>query len=342
MSEPRHVTPHAESGAAPHRASGLASGAAASVGGAPGTHATPVLQGDQVFREGVQVYVNRSDEAFQDFMGRLHRHDFIEIAYVISGSGIHQVGDARYATEAGDLFIINDDVPHGFFSESPTGGDAPSAPLVTYNCVFKPAFIDSSLLGADHFRDIASSYLFRTLFPEADVPEADLRLTGTDFREIGTLFATMHREYQEQKKGYADILRAMLVTLLIRVFRLIDEQREAGSGRHAVSDFHRRLVGRAIAYMQEHASGELRLEDVAMQTFVSKNHFSRLFREVTGVKFSDHVQGLRIEEAVRLLGTTDKKVADIALLCGFRDLKHFYDVFRKRTGRTPGAFRGRA
>ena len=133
----------------------------------------------------------------------------------------------------------------------------------------------------------------------------------------------------------------MLVTLLIRMFRLMDEQREAGSGRHAVSDFHRRLVNRAIAYMQEHATGELRLEDVAMQTFVSKNHFSRLFREVTGVKFSDHVQGLRIDEAIRLLGNTDKKVADIALLCGFRDLKHFYDVFRKRTGKTPGEFRSK-
>ncbi len=223
-----------------------------------GASATPVLHGDQVFREGVQVYVNRSDEAFQDFMGRLHRHDFIEIAYVISGTGIHQVGDAQYATEAGDLFIINYDVPHGFFNAAPPAGEmdggrpastassgpsSPSAaPLVTYNCVFKPAFIDASLLGADHFRDIASSYLFRTLFPEADAPEADLRLTGTDFREIGALFANMHREYEEQKKGYADIIRAMLVTLLIRMFRLMDEQREAGSGRHAVSDFHRKII----------------------------------------------------------------------------------------------------
>ena len=329
--------------------------------------ATPILHGNRLFRKDVQVYVNRSDESFQDYMGVMHRHDFIEIAYVISGNGLHQVGDAQYRTAAGDLFIINHDVPHGFFtgtediqdanSGSAKGGidvesgtakgaqDANSGTtndarrLVVYNCVFTPAFLDVSLLGAEHFSDITSSYLFRSLFPESGAPEADLHLSGTDFREFGTLFSSMHREYKDEKKGYPDIIRALLITLLIKMFRLMEENRTADSNPHPASEFHRQLVNHAIAYMQEHATSALRLEDVAMQSFVSKNHFSRLFREVTGTKFSDHLQKLRIDEAIHLLSTTEDKVTDIALSCGFHDIKHFYATFRKQTGRTPSLYR---
>jgi len=315
---------------------------------------TPILYGKRLFREGIQVYVNRSDETFQDYMGVMHRHDFIEIACVISGTGLHQVGEAKYRTQAGDLFLINHDVPHGFFTgsnpEQSAGQTAePSADkdnshneaqrLVVCNCVFTPAFLDASLLGAAHFSDVTSSYLFRSLFQESGVPEADLHLSGTDFREFGTLFSAMHKEYQDEKKGYPDIIRALLITLLIKMFRLMEENRAAESDPHPSSDFHRQLVNRAIAYMQEHASSALRLEDVAMQSFVSKNHFSRLFREVTGMKFSDHLQKLRIDEVIHLLSTTHDKVTDIALSCGFHDIKHFYAIFRKQTGRTPGQYR---
>lgn len=297
----------------------------------------PLLSGGEVFRTGEQVYVNRSDESWQQYMNVLHRHDFIEIAYIVSGRGIHQVGDRQYRTRAGDLFIINHDVAHGFFplpedaeKDSTSSGTSP----VVYNCVFLPTFLDASLLDSASFGHVASSWLFRTLFPETGIPEADLHLSGADSREIGALFAQMHGEYREARKGYADIIRALLILIIIKVFRLMD-----AAPASSASDTHRRLVDQAIAYMKEHFSTELRLEDVAMQSFVSKHHFSRLFREVTGTRFSDYIQQLRIDQAVLLLRTTEKKVVDIAAECGFHDLKNFYVIFRKQLGCTPGDYR---
>ena len=82
----------------------------------PMDRAYPVLHGKNLFREGESVYINRSDE-LQEFCSILHKHDFIEIAYVFEGSGIHIVSDRQYSTEKGDLFVINYDEPHGF---SPT------------------------------------------------------------------------------------------------------------------------------------------------------------------------------------------------------------------------------
>ena len=69
----------------------------------------PVLKGNTLFRKGELVYVNRSDELRQ-YCDIMHKHDFIEIAYVIEGSGIHIVGGKEYKTSPGDLFIINYDI----------------------------------------------------------------------------------------------------------------------------------------------------------------------------------------------------------------------------------------
>lgn len=289
----------------------------------------PLLSGSELFRAGEQAYINRSDESWQDYMNLLHRHDFIEIAYVISGAGLHQVGDKQYATRKGDLFIINHDVAHGFFPDA----DHP-APIV-YNCVFLPAFLDAALLQSAQFDHATSSWLSRTLTPEAGATEADLRLTGTQYKEIGALFTQMHEEYKACQKGYMDVIRALLITLIIKIFRLL-EATPADKSSHQ----HRALVEQAILYMREHYQSDLRLDEVAMQTFVSKNHFSRLFREVTGICFSEYVQKLRIDEAVNLLQTTDKKVTEIASECGFHDQKNFYVTFRKWTGTTPGSYRG--
>jgi AraC family transcriptional regulator len=47
----------------------------------------------------------------------------------------------------------------------------------------------------------------------------------------------------------------------------------------------------------------------------------------------------RTEMARWLLIHTDKPLADIAFDCGFFDQSHFTNVFRRRTGASPGAFR---
>ncbi len=150
----------------------------------------PLLKGDSLFRKNELVYINKSSE-LQEYMNLMHKHDFIEIAYVISGTGKHVVGENQYDISKGDLFIINYDVPHGFFPNS-EGKEG----LIVYNCVFMPKFLDASLLSSINFKDIASSFLFKSIFPDNTSPLPDLNLRGTDFQEVGVLFSKMYAEYK--------------------------------------------------------------------------------------------------------------------------------------------------
>lgn len=288
----------------------------------------PLLKGDKLFRKDELVYINRSDE-LQEYHGMMHKHDFIEIVYVISGKGVHVVGDREYDTSKGDLFVINYDVPHGFFARK-GGSEVP----VVYNCVFMPKFLDTSLFSSIHFQDITSSFLFKSLFPEDTAPSPDLKLQGAEFKEIGDLFSKMHVEYKGRAKGYCDIIRAYLIELVVKIFRYIDKGEIKPSTMR-----NKDLVDKAIQYMRSHYNTDLRLEDLAMKSFISKNYFSRLFKEVTGTGFSDYIQHLRIDEACSLLRNTDLKVIDIAAQVGFKDLKSFYEGFKKITGQTPGDYR---
>lgn len=288
----------------------------------------PTLKGETLFRPHEAVYLNKSIE-LEEYCHKMHKHDFIELAYVISGKALHRVGNYHYEVTQGDLFIINYDVPHGFTSQ-PGNDEAP----ILYNCVFRPEFLDASLFRGTHFENITSSFLFGSLFPENFAPTPDLRLHGTDFLDVGDLFSKMYAEYQWMKKGYLDLIRAYLIELIVKIFRLLES-----GGKKNISSHHRQLVDQAIDYLKRNFQSEIKLSDLAMQSFVSKNYFSKLFKEVTGINLSDYIQRLRINEACNLLRNTDMKMVDIALEVGFNDLTFFYEVFKRMMGKTPGDYR---
>ena len=288
----------------------------------------PVLKGNMLFRENELVYINRSDE-LEAYCNVMHRHDFIELACVISGNGIHKVSDKEYETTKGDIFVVNCDVPHGFFHHSSIRD-----PLIVYNCVFLPQFLDLSLFSASHFEEITSSFLFKSLMPDNFTPNPDLNLSGTRFFEISELFEKMYLEYKQMNKGYIDIIRAYLIEIIVKIFRYAPE-----SSKRDINSRYTELIQKSIKYMQLNYRSEISLSDLAMHSLLSKNYFSRLFKEVTGTNVSDYIQYLRTEQACNLLRSTDKKVTDIAELAGFSDIKFFYEVFKKITGKTPGEYR---
>ena len=298
----------------------------------------PILKGKKLFRENELVYINRSDE-LEEYCNIMHSHDFIEIAFVISGKGIHKVAEKEYETTRGDIFIINFDVPHGFFSSlnsrtPDTVNDRSGDRLVVYNCVFLPKFLDISLFSASHFEEITSSFLFKSLIPDNFTPIPDLKLSGARLLEVSELFGKMYAEYSQMNMGYMDIIRAYLIEIIVKIFRYATD-----TSKKEITQKNSELIKKSIEYMKINYKSEISLSDLALHSLLSKNYFSRLFKDVTGTNVSDYIQYLRTEEACTLLRSTDMKVTDIAEHAGFSDMKFFYEVFRKITGKTPGEYR---
>ena len=81
------------------------------------------------------------------------------------------------------------------------------------------------------------------------------------------------------------------------------------------------------------------LDDLAGEVGASKSYLSRSFRSYTGQTVLGYLTGRRIQRAMLLLQTTERKVLDIALECGFGDLSHFNRTFRRHVGTTPTGYR---
>ncbi len=97
-------------------------------------------------------------------------------------------------------------------------------------------------------------------------------------------------------------------------------------------------IQRVVAFLGDHYTEPLTLETVARIAAMSRSHFCRMFRAVTGKPFRDYVRDLRFARAQDLLLRSNLSLTAIAVEVGFYDLPHFNKAFRKRFGISPAAF----
>lgn len=271
------------------------------------------------------IIVNKS---YVDGCCTMHAHEFIEIAYIVSGKGIHSVCGKRDNVTKGDLFILNAHVSHEFTSLS-------EDPLLVYNYIFQPLVIDSSFRGCDNFVDIAFHYLLHTLTSE-DAPKDFIKLTGIKPKEIDSVLEEMYLEYNRKEDGYKQVIKSDLIKLLILVFRLYkkDYQQE-----HNPSYLKKLIVQNAIDYLKEHYPENIKCNKLAERAYMSLSYFCKVFKEVTGMTVIQMLQDIRIDAACTLLESTGYTIMEVAETVGYSDLKYFYKIFYQKKSLTPGQYR---
>jgi AraC-like DNA-binding protein len=105
------------------------------------------------------------------------------------------------------------------------------------------------------------------------------------------------------------------------------------------ASYHRQAVERAIEAMSERLDERFSLEGLARLAFFSPYHFHRIFRSITGVPPRRFLSALRIEEAKRLLLTSDLSVTDICFEVGYHSLGTFTSQFTRLVGVSPRRLR---
>lgn len=95
----------------------------------------------------------------------------------------------------------------------------------------------------------------------------------------------------------------------------------------------------AIAYMKEHFTEKITLEDVAATIGFNTNYFSELFKKETGENFSNYLLGIRMEKAKQMLRDTKIPVYEIGESVGYKDAKYFSQQFMKVVGVKPAEYR---
>ena len=95
----------------------------------------------------------------------------------------------------------------------------------------------------------------------------------------------------------------------------------------------------ALAWMRDHCTEHLTLEEVADHVYVSQWHLSKLINRETGTGFLDLLSRMRVDAAKNFLLDPGRRIVDVAYDSGFADVAHFSKTFKKITGMTPGEYR---
>jgi AraC family transcriptional regulator len=100
-----------------------------------------------------------------------------------------------------------------------------------------------------------------------------------------------------------------------------------------------RRLRRVDDYMHANLAECISLRDLANVACLSTFGLIRVFKQAYGETPYQRLTRLRIERACLLLRVRDKRVADVAVECGFVSHAHFAAVFRRAVGVTPTAYR---
>ncbi len=132
-------------------------------------------------------------------------------------------------------------------------------------------------------------------------------------------------------KGLTELadIRAWTINSLMELFQLSSQQTQV-----------QRVIDRALDYIREHFDrSDLSLNSVAEAVNLSPSYLGAQFKRQTGTTYINFLTTLRIEEAKRLLRSTDLSIQSIADKVGYPNVTNFYRHFQRLVGMTPAAYR---
>lgn len=244
--------------------------------------------------------------AEKGYLVRRPEHDSFLLLYTLGGCGAVQSGTVSLQLPVGSAVFIDCHNFHEYYALS--------------EC-WEFLWI--------HIKGNAADVFFHTLYPH-DIFAVSVEETTVLKQHINTLQEQMlHNDITSCITGSAVIHE--IFNLLI-CSSLVKEQEKKSRQQ---SD----AVGHVIAFIHSHYSEPVTIDDMLKDIPVSRYHFIRSFKRVTGNTPYHYLLICRITTAKTLLRSTEQSIAEIAENCGFSDTSNFITHFRKYTGQSPLQYR---
>lgn len=159
-----------------------------------------------------------------------------------------------------------------------------------------------------------------------------LKLTQTYNIEINDVFGENFNCYMGlDRLDSIEEIKGWFINKSIKLNKLIKKERVNSSML---------LVEKAKSYIKENYNDfEISVEKLCSELHVSPTYFSTIFKKETDMSFVNYLTSVRLEEAVKLLNTTDDKTYMIATKVGYQEANYFSYVFKKKFGIAPSRYR---
>ncbi len=274
-----------------------------------------ILQGRQeyvTYSEHSSIRIWPSDTASHY---EYHQHSAVEIILPHRGISVYRLPDRVYCVEPGQILIIPSETPHELTESKET---------LRYLILFEPNPLMS-------LRDQPSlEQVLRKPVYLDDGSELQNKIAGLLNQMISAYFA---REPMWNARCYSYLLQ--IYAELGRAMRESIPSEESDYDAHIDAE----IMNGALTYINQHYMDDLSLEDVSTFAGFSKFYFSRVFKQFSGLSFTEYLTRKRMNVSTDLLVRTSLPIREIAERSGFGSLATFNRVFRKANACTPSQYR---
>ncbi len=260
------------------------------------------------------------------FTNPWHYHPELELALILESTGTRYVGDHIARFSPGELVLIGSNLPHYWQNDD------------EYHKQESPVSAEAIIL---RFKaDIWGEGFWKA--PESLEIKMLFQLAAQ-----GIVF---HQEVTDRVKPLLIALcqsqQSTRIRLWIQIFEILAQTKDyelLSSSTflkvNASKDADR--INQVLSYIQEHLTENLTLEAISGIAHMNPAAFCRYFKQQTNKTYIETVTEVRIHYACRLLAGTHKDIGQIAFESGFRNVSHFNQVFKAKTGGSPTQYRSR-
>ena len=252
-----------------------------------------------------------------------HYHEYIELLYGIDCDIEVWINGNIYPFKTGDLIIINSMEAHQLKF------------LMNKNDYIVIKFSPQQLYTSEQ-----SVYEIKYLLPfTLNDFSSDRRISADVIKDttVPDSIRTIYSEWEEKSYGYELAIRTHIFQIILWLLRYWNK-----TNPELLTNINLPpILAKALGFISLNLSN-VTASDVADFCGYSYTYFSEIFKNSMHVNFRDYLLRARINEAEKLLLTTDTDITDIALSTGFSTASHFIKQFKTVKGTTPTKYRVQA
>ncbi len=249
-------------------------------------------------------------------------HDFWELSYIERGQMVIEQDEKRYLLKSGEIIFCKPNVFHRCWVWQGENASVLTLAFEVKGVDMKVFEKNIAILNSDERQCVAA------IIREAKSTYANFYAQPASAISMDKLNDTPY--------GSEQIICNRLEELMISAFRgnrsILAESRIITA---EPSQTQTNLSHRVIAYMNEHISEKITLDELAKSNYISVSTLKRVFAKQMGCSVISYLNDLRIEKAKDLLRRQNYSISTVAEKTGFASVHYFSSVFKKYTGLTP-------
>lgn len=203
-------------------------------------------------------------------------------------------------------------------------------------CIFMPYEIHG-------FRTVVpNTLMLMKINPDTSVEQFDfqnmrllsnlIKKTDENYTSLKNAFLGIISEHTEKNIGYEYSVNIYKNTILLTAFRNME-------WKYRDTEKYIDFLNSVNSFLEENFERNITLSEIARECHLSEYYFSHKFKEFTGMSFIPYLTAFRLGKAIEMLKTGDLKITQIAIMCGFGNLRSFNRSFMSAYKCTPSEYR---